>query len=471
MLTTKISGLFLVTALTHASLHETKPFLSQTIQTSIKTPNQENITNTFIDNKNTIWVSTKDAIFYKLATSNAFIALKTNLSTSENAANARTFFVKTHYSDAFTFYIYKSASGMGDFNSPILKITYKKNSPLVTSYDLSSKIKNITSVWADDRGILVAGTDVASKQNSLFRTETQDLNTLQKTSQPDEKAFAKNRVITTMFRADKNSDLQNMIVVATSSLNPLADNVSFTPQDSTILSGTDLSGQTFNNTIDTIDAIGAENVYGTVVISKYTDNKTAYLMMGSANPSDTKTSMAIDIVVDEKNPQTFTFKRTWNSASQPIFNQIKSAASINNYVFFNLRPSASTNSITNDNAYSLFTPLEGFTLNTPGNAGQFDLASDKDFLNVNDKDYVSNLSKLINSSSDPFNEMPSCTSDAANLFMGVGDTLMYLGQLPHSIPGDDSSLSSGAIAGIVIGCLGLAGIAGASAWYFVKKKK
>lgn len=98
-----ISGGFLTT---NILTNSDKPFYGQEIKTIATTPDNQNIINTFIDNKNTVWISTKSGdVYYKLSKKNIFQKLEVNLNNlTNNDENANIIFVKTNYSNTNTFY-------------------------------------------------------------------------------------------------------------------------------------------------------------------------------------------------------------------------------------------------------------------------------------------------------------------------------------------------------------------------------
>lgn len=438
---------------------------------SLLTPSQENISRTFVDARNTVWISTKDAIFYKLATENNFqqLALPKNLLTrltSSNFHNESTApminFVKTNYSQDPTFYIYFSCLGLVGFSAPIIKINYQNNQLSVTLYDLSSKISDITSLWADDRGLLVAGIDKISLTPTLYKSDASDLNSLTKTVQPTSQAFANYRWVSTMFRADKNSELKNTIVIATSDVNPNAEIISFDEAQGTLISATDLEGSSFTQLIDTKYKFGSGMAFNDVLISKYPETKkTAYIMTGASDGLENSTS-AVDIYLDPNNKTSLAIENTWAENLHAPF-QTKSFASVNDYVFMFAKDAFSTS----------YTELQTFKLSRQANATTPEQAANPDVLNIKNGDFDNELDRLEASTSEPFYYMPTfATDNSGNLIFGVGDVLMYLGSLPSPIVDNKANNNNLtlilAITGTVVG---VAGVGSFTTWYFLKKQK
>lgn len=457
MISSKISSLILTSLITNPSLLNSAPLYAQTIKTALTTPNNENISNTFVDQNKTIWVTTKDKIFYRLAGASSFQALNASLSTGQEIYSV---FVKTNYSSDATFYIYQPSFSTITNPAKVLKISYQKNTPVATVYDLSAKLKTISCMWADDRGILVAGKSSSSDQQILLNNASADLTNLKDDLQPPIIVFDKNRAVTSMFRAQKDSDLKDMIVLATSSVNPNAPTISFSPTDATILSGTDLDGKVFNNTVDTASVLGAGTVFNNIVISHYgSNNKPAYLLTGAANGAN-NTCYAIDIFLDAQKPIEFTYAKTFNTPGYYGW-QTKNMTSISNYIF-----------VIGKNYDSLFySNFYGFDLGSPGNASFLKEVSNADFLNINEKDFLSKCRDLEKKTTNVFYDMPSSAADDnGNFFISVGNTLMYMGELPAASQNSDKS-NTGLVIGLVVGAVALVGIGAGLGWYFYKKPK
>lgn len=446
-----------------------KPFYGQTIKNLITTQDKENITNTFVDAKNTLWISTKDDIYYKTQGSNEFklLILSSSFLQKNPAANQKPFtvFVKTNYSNSSTFYIYQSGFGLDSCAGRILIISYDKSTPVASINDFSYKLKNITAMWADDRGVLVAASDL-SNTPTIYAASASDLSDLNKmSSQPNPAVYANKRLSTALFRSKSDTPLQNMIIVASSPVNPYAANITFDSTYGTILAGTDLAGNTFNNYIDTTPTIGTANVFSNVIVSTYSDYGTpAYILTGAsaADYSTFKTTYSLDIFLDPQNRQTFSFSSSWKNNVQ-LSMQTKNMAPAGSYVFFSGKNPFS----------SYYYPyIYSYQITTPNYAIQPQSVDDEKFLNINETAFQANVKDLQDnlSDADSYYYLPSFASDTdGTLYIGVGSYVMYLSE--NQSKNDSSSKLMGIVFGIVGAVVAAGLLSTAGIWYYLKKRK
>lgn len=445
-----------------------KNFHGQTVESLATTIENENITNTFVDAKNTVWVSTSTGkIEYKLGSEKEFKAIDLGFEQKNtNAKNINFCFVNTNYTNDATFYIFQNSIGNADASSAIIKISYNANTPVAETYNPKS-FNQITAMWADDRGILVAATDTTSKAVTLYASADANLSNLTKTIQPDAQVFSNQHVVTTMFRADKNSDLKNMIVLATSSVNPFEETLIFNQPYATFLTGTDLDGTKFTKIWDTKTYLNTAAVFSNTVITKYEDTqKTAYLMTGSAGnlkTESTQPSYVIDIGIGSDN--NLTYYRNWNYEEDNC--QTKNMVAIGSDVFMTAK----------DPIYQKYQSLTVKTFSepkTPEDVSAYATKpveiSDKSSFAVNDENYQNKVKEIQDAGQNLYYYMPSLAADSlGNLYMGAADTVYWL-HAP-SQPSPNNKTSSSLVIGIVLGSLGLCAVGAGIGYYFFKKRK
>lgn len=475
MIFTKITNSLLSLFLTNTLVQETnKPFHQQTIESVASTPDDAKIINTFVDNRNTVWIVTENnLIYYKLVNEKTFHAIDYDFSSKIKNSGEFVFdFVKINYEKSDTFFIYsRNLSDSGSSNA-IYEIYYENNQIGVRGIDVYDKINNITSFWADDRGILIAGEDIASGLQTVYSATLEELDNLTKISQPDSSVFANSRKITSIFRADKNSDLKNMIVLATSSVEPFVDEVDFSAAQSTILTATSLDGKVFNKIIDTMPVLGAQAIFTDTVISKYADTgKTAYLMTGTSGTLSATFNSSYAIGIDVGSDNKFTYFRTWKDDVEP--SQTKKMVSQDSYVFtFSKNPFTST--------YRPF--ISSFYLPSTAKSGEFvgfssapNDISDPNNLNVNQNVLQNQLSYLAASGETSFFYMPSMAiNNLGDLYIGIGNEMLMLEHVDHANPGPDSENSNALSTKMLLIIVGSAGgvlILGSLTFYLIKKNK
>lgn len=475
MINFKIINLSLSSFLLTSTVQDSsKPFFEQSVKKLIETPDNSFITNAFVDLKNTLWVSTNNnSIYYKTEKASKFTKLNLSFSQNLNSVNILFNFVKTYYTQDPTFYFYVSAVANPDIKAPVTKVSYEKDTPVITNYDLTQQnIASVNSMWADNRGVIIAGTTADKNQQQLFTSSSSDLTQLAVTAvQPDSSVYDKKRVVTTLFRADHNSNLQDMIVISTSTVNPYAEQVNFDPSHPALLTGTTLDGSVFNK----ISIMDPNDIFNNVVISQYQDTgKTAYLLTGCSwalsnhkTPNYYYPSYSVTIDYDQTN-KSMNYFVTWNTEKEN--EQTKQLVSIDDYIFVISKHPSFQKYNTDE--------IRSFTLPKPagpqiGNATDPISISDENNLKVNQKFFTEKMTDLENKGSNLFYTMPTMGVDTfKNLYIGVENTVMVIGEVnlpPDSA--DDNVGKTGLILGIIGGVVGFGLIAGGAGWYFFKKKR
>lgn len=438
-----------------------KIFYQQTLKLLSSTPDEQNIINTFIDKKNTIWIVTETAIFYKTIKSNNFISANLDGVFNQNEIEYIKF-VNINYSNIANFYFYvpqlNHDSGVA---YKFFEVKYESDSPSIIQHTSADANKGaISAIWADDRGILIASYNKTDNHSHLLQASLDNVDAVNEyPAQPSASALNDNRLVLSILRTDKNDLGKNTIALNLSNANPYQQKVAFDVNPSYLVA-TNTQGTNFIYT-DYLFEFGPPIAFYDYVIAKNPDGSNAYFFSGAASGPILYGLMKITITDNS-------FK--YNPAIDPALNNIqtKNVVSIDDNLFI-FSKSSLTNNYTHYDVYTSNTVISDIFILNP-----FLGLSDPKGSNANLKDFIDSSKQLEQDSNNTFINMPSLAVSGKTLMIGAGKNLYYLGEwntdpIPDPVIPKSSNNTLIIVLAITLPVILIMTFAGG--FYFYKKRK